>query len=115
MSKGMRFILAYCLASYPVMVTLVLFLLADGAFASGWRGVGDIATAVGMVVFAPFAAFFLLILYGLPNLIFLLRDHPAGVLENPGFPLIYVLLGVAWVAAYQAMPRLARWWHARSA
>ncbi len=107
--------LAYGLASYPVMATLVLLMLADGAFASGLHGVGDMATVVGMLLFAPFTVFFLLFLYGLPNLIIMLRDHPAGVFEDPGFVLIYVLLGACWVAAYLAMPHLARRWHAGSA
>ena len=107
-----RLALAYVLASYVVAAGGAV-VTTSFHFPSGWRGAGEVAALVFMLVFAPISVFAFMILYGLPILVLRIFTDPYELFESPGVLLPYAVLVVAWALAYCATPFLVRWYRAR--
>src|SRR5438046_114655 len=101
-----RLILAYALASYPVVLVGVLAIRFE------IRKAEDLAELAAGIALAPWTVFFFLFVYGLPRIVVPLWHQPTRLLTEPKALIPYVLLGVCWTAVYLATPFLARWYRA---
>ena len=61
-----------------------------------------------MLIVAPVSVFFLLFVYGLPNLVYLAWHEPGALLTAPAGLLAYPLLGLFWGLAYRWGASVAR-------